>query len=138
MKKVILKSLLTSVMAAGAILMLASCIVFIENEFPIPLMIYFPEAANALFGIQLWYWIAFLFSFCYTFFFVFFPKRFWKRQERVLREVDKDSNENFQEKELSILEKNRNARRDRMLYFQFSGILCGLWMFIITIVFSQF
>lgn len=138
MKKVILKSLLTSVIAVGAILMLASCIVFIENEFPIPLMIYFPEAANALFGIQLWYWIAFLFSFCYTFFFVFFPKRFWKKQERVLREVDKDSNENFQEKELSILEKNRNARRDRMLYFQFSGILCGLWMFIITIVFSQF
>lgn len=138
MKKVILKSLLTSVIAAGAILMLASCIVFIENEFPIPLMIYFPEAANALFGIQLWYWIAFLFSFCYTFFFVFFPKRFWKKQGRVLREVDKDSNENFQEKELSILEKNRNARRDRMLYFQFSGILCGLWMFIITIVFSQF
>ena len=32
MKKVILKSLLTSVIAAGAILMLASCIVFIENE----------------------------------------------------------------------------------------------------------
>lgn len=137
MKKVIFKSLLTSVIAAGAILLFASCLVFIENDFPIPAMIYFPETANALFGIQIWYWLAFIFSFCYTFFFVFFPKRFWKAPERLLREVDKDSDNGFQEKELAQLEKNRLAKRNRMLYFQFSGIFCGIWLVIITVVFSN-
>ena len=136
MKKTILKSLIASVFGIMVMLGIASCIVFIENGFPVPLPIYFPEAANALFGIQLWYWIAFIFSFCYTFFFVFFPKRFWKAPERLMREVDKDSTEDFQKQELALLEKNRIARRDRMLYFQFAGIFCGVWMFIIMKVFS--
>ena len=137
MKKVILKALATSGIAAAVFIALASCIVFIENGFPIPAMIYFPEAANALMGIQLWYWIAFILGFCYVFFFVFFPKRFWKPPERVLREADSDSDNSFQEQELAQLEKNRVMRRNRMLYFQFSGMFCGIWMIIATVIFSQ-
>lgn len=136
MKKVILKSLMTSVIGAVIISVLASGIVFVENGFPIPAMIYFPEAANALMGIQLWYWIAFILSFCYVFFFVFFPKRFWKPPERVLREADSDSDNGFQEEELALLEKNRLMHRNRMLYFQFSGIFCGIWLILITVIFS--
>lgn len=137
MKKVILKSLMTSVIAAAVIFVIASGIVFVENGFPIPAMIYFPEAANALMGIQLWYWIAFILGFCYVFFFVFFPKRFWKPPERILREADSDSDNGFQEKELAQLEKNRVMRRNRMLYFQFSGIFCGVWLIIVTVIFSH-
>lgn len=136
MKKVILKSLMTSAIGAVIISVLASGIVFVENGFPIPAMIYFPEAANALMGIQLWYWIAFILSFCYVFFFVFFPKRFWKPPERVLREADSDSDNGFQEEELALLEKNRLMHRNRMLYFQFSGIFCGIWLILITVIFS--
>lgn len=137
MKKVILKALKTSVIAVAVIFAFASGVVFAENGFPIPAMIYFPEMANTLMGIQLWYWIAFILSFCYVFFFVFFPKRFWKPPERILREVDSDSDSSFQEKELALLEKNRLMRRDKMLYFQFSGIFCGIWMIFITVIFSQ-
>lgn len=136
MKKAILKSLMTSAIGAVIISVLASGIVFVENGFPIPAMIYFPEAANALMGIQLWYWIAFILSFCYVFFFVFFPKRFWKPPERVLREADSDSDNGFQEEELALLEKNRLMHRNRMLYFQFSGIFCGIWLILITVIFS--
>ncbi|MCH5150405.1 MAG: hypothetical protein J1G30_07040 [Spirochaetales bacterium] len=137
MKKVILNALMTSVIAAAAIFAVASGIVFIENGFPIPTMIYVPETANVLTGIQIWYWIAFIFGFCYVFFFVFFPKRFWKPPERIIREVDSDSDNGFQEKELALLEKNRLVRRNKIIYFQFSGIFCGLWLILITVIFSQ-